>query len=563
MTIERRAAARDKFLAALRRLPGSWAFSTSRRIRFPTADGISTPRPPSRALSAMVAEGAAIIDVGGESTRPGHASVSAEEELRRVAPVLEALAEDFDAAVSIDTSKAAVAREAARLGACVINDIWGLQRDPGMADAVADTGSAVVVMHNRERADGTIDILDDVERFFERSLNLAAGAGVAVRPHSARSRHRLRQDAGAEPFLHLEPRPLPPLRRADPRRAFAQVVHRQDHRRRGRQPSPRHARRRHDCAHARRFGARVHDVAENRAALDIFKTLSAAAPAHTESAQGRRPGADRARARRQCRRQGRKPAPRAPRASPASRGSSSPRVSRLYRTAPWGKTDQDWFVNACALGLTRLAPEALLERMKALEVDLGRVSTERWGPRVIDIDLIAYDDVSLKSERLTLPHPELFNRAFVLVPLAEIAPDLVIAGVGWATRRAARARGRRVVAARLSGPATAFDSRWPRSSRTPTKRALLTTPPPRRIAAVNPARWIKKPMPAWSQTFTFLDGEWLEGNAPDHRRAHPRLLAGVERVRRRARLRGRDARSRQALRPPQPLGHSPCASSRR
>ena len=104
-------------------------------------------------------------------------------------------------------------------------------------------------------------------------------------------------------------------------------------------------------------------------------------------------------------------------------------VSRLYRTAPWGKTDQDWFVNACALGFTSLAPEALLARVKALEVELGRVAAERWGPRVIDIDLIAYDDVSLKTERLTLPHPELFNRAFVLVPLAEIAPDLVIGGV--------------------------------------------------------------------------------------------------------------------------------------
>jgi 2-amino-4-hydroxy-6-hydroxymethyldihydropteridine diphosphokinase len=104
-------------------------------------------------------------------------------------------------------------------------------------------------------------------------------------------------------------------------------------------------------------------------------------------------------------------------------------VSRLYRTAPWGKTDQDWFVNACALGLTSLKPEALLDRVKALEVELGRVATERWGPRVIDIDLIAYDDVSLKTERLTLPHPELFNRAFVLVPLAEIAPGLVIGGL--------------------------------------------------------------------------------------------------------------------------------------
>ena len=104
-------------------------------------------------------------------------------------------------------------------------------------------------------------------------------------------------------------------------------------------------------------------------------------------------------------------------------------VSRFYRTAPWGKTDQDWFVNACALGATRLAPEALLDRMKALERDLGRVSAERWGPRIIDIDIIAYGDVALKTERLTLPHPELFNRAFVLAPLADIAPDLTIAGV--------------------------------------------------------------------------------------------------------------------------------------
>ena len=103
-------------------------------------------------------------------------------------------------------------------------------------------------------------------------------------------------------------------------------------------------------------------------------------------------------------------------------------VSRLYRTAPWGKTDQDWFVNACALARTDLAPETLLDRVKALEAELGRKPGERWGPRVIDIDIIAYDDVELTGGRLTLPHPELFNRAFVLVPLAEIAPERVIGG---------------------------------------------------------------------------------------------------------------------------------------
>jgi len=104
-------------------------------------------------------------------------------------------------------------------------------------------------------------------------------------------------------------------------------------------------------------------------------------------------------------------------------------ASRLYQTPPWGKTDQAPFVNACAIALTRLAPEALLDRMKQLETALGRVPTERWGPRVIDIDILAYDDVVLSTDRLTLPHPELFNRAFVLVPLAEIAPDQTILGV--------------------------------------------------------------------------------------------------------------------------------------
>jgi 2-amino-4-hydroxy-6-hydroxymethyldihydropteridine diphosphokinase len=116
-------------------------------------------------------------------------------------------------------------------------------------------------------------------------------------------------------------------------------------------------------------------------------------------------------------------------------------VSRLYRTEPWGKTDQDWFVNACALALTSLAPERLLERLKALEVELGRTPTERWGPRVIDIDILAYGDLSLCQDGLTLPHPEMFNRAFVLIPLAEIAPDLVVGGrrVGAAAERLAGA----------------------------------------------------------------------------------------------------------------------------
>lgn len=102
--------------------------------------------------------------------------------------------------------------------------------------------------------------------------------------------------------------------------------------------------------------------------------------------------------------------------------------SSLYATPPWGVEDQPDFVNACALVETDLAPLELLAACKDLEVALGRVPGERWGPRLIDIDVLWMDGVSLESERLTLPHPRMTERAFVLVPLAEIAPDLVVGG---------------------------------------------------------------------------------------------------------------------------------------
>jgi 2-amino-4-hydroxy-6-hydroxymethyldihydropteridine diphosphokinase len=100
-----------------------------------------------------------------------------------------------------------------------------------------------------------------------------------------------------------------------------------------------------------------------------------------------------------------------------------------YRTPPWGVTDQPAFVNAVAAVSTALTPHALLARLQGCERALGRDrDRERhWGPRPIDLDLLAYDDVALHDPDLTLPHPHLFDRAFVLVPLAEIAADRVIA----------------------------------------------------------------------------------------------------------------------------------------
>lgn len=104
--------------------------------------------------------------------------------------------------------------------------------------------------------------------------------------------------------------------------------------------------------------------------------------------------------------------------------------SRLYRTPPWGVTDQDDFANACAGIATKLAPHALLARCQAIENAMGRVRTRHWGPRAIDVDILLMGDTRLDEPDLVIPHPRISERAFVLAPLAEIAPQLVILGLG-------------------------------------------------------------------------------------------------------------------------------------
>lgn len=101
-----------------------------------------------------------------------------------------------------------------------------------------------------------------------------------------------------------------------------------------------------------------------------------------------------------------------------------------YRTPPWGFVDQPPFINLCIAVETSLAPRDLLARAQAVELQLGRdrAHERRWGPRTADIDIIAYDDLAIDELGLTVPHPRLFERAFVLLPLAEIAPDLAVGG---------------------------------------------------------------------------------------------------------------------------------------
>ncbi|MGN8093252.1 dihydropteroate synthase [Methylobacterium sp. 22177] len=126
----------------------------------------------------LVAEGAAILDVGGESTRPGHVPVPAEEEQARVVPVIRAVAPRLPVPISIDTYKASTARVALEAGARIVNDVWGLQREPDIATVAAAHGAPVIIMHNRETIEPDLDIVADMLAFFERSLAIAHRAGL-------------------------------------------------------------------------------------------------------------------------------------------------------------------------------------------------------------------------------------------------------------------------------------------------------------------------------------------------------------------------------------------------
>lgn len=125
----------------------------------------------------MVADGAKIIDIGGESTRPGHDAVSEEEEISRVIPVIEALVRELDVAISIDTYKAKVAEAAILAGAHIINDVWGAKREPAIAEVAARLGVPILLMHNRDNTEYA-NFWPDVRKDLEESVQIAKDAGV-------------------------------------------------------------------------------------------------------------------------------------------------------------------------------------------------------------------------------------------------------------------------------------------------------------------------------------------------------------------------------------------------
>jgi dihydropteroate synthase len=180
--------------AALRLGAADWTLAKLLSTSRPSVMGILNVTPdsfsdggrffePTQALDharRMMAEGADIIDIGAESTRPygAAAPVPLDEEMRRLDPVLASIPE-LGLPVSIDTMKAKVAAFAVAAGASIVNDVWGLQRDPDMARVVAEHAVPVIIMHNREAADPAIDIMSDIAEFFRRSLEIADRAGIA------------------------------------------------------------------------------------------------------------------------------------------------------------------------------------------------------------------------------------------------------------------------------------------------------------------------------------------------------------------------------------------------
>ncbi|HZX21013.1 MAG TPA: dihydropteroate synthase [Clostridia bacterium] len=127
----------------------------------------------------MIEQGADIIDIGGESSRPGHTRISTREELERVIPVIERIAEETDAIISLDTIRSEVAEEGLKRGVHIINDIWGLQEDSRMAEVVARYDAPIIIMHNKQDTHYKDDIIEEMKRFFKKSVQIALDAGIS------------------------------------------------------------------------------------------------------------------------------------------------------------------------------------------------------------------------------------------------------------------------------------------------------------------------------------------------------------------------------------------------
>lgn len=368
-----------------------------------------------RHAEQLHAQGADLIDVGGESTRPGSSEVSGETESARVLPVISALA-GRGYLVSVDTRHAEVARRAVEAGASVINDVSGF-RDPAMRQVARGCDAGLVVMHmlgspkTMQHDPRYTDVVREVRAYLLERAALLEREGV--------ERERICLDPGPgfgktvehnvqllDRFDELCDAGYPVLA-ATSRKSFVGEVF-------GRpEPSGRVWPSVATAVEAVCRGAacvRVHDVAETRAALDALARPAHEAIVGMGSNQGNRVShlawaAERIDA--------------LPATSVTAR-------SPIYESAPAYYLDQPAFANAVLVVSTRLHPRVLLAELQRLELAAGRVRTFRNAPRPLDLDILDYAGTVCSGDDLVLPHPRLTERDFVVRPLLDVAPGFVL-----------------------------------------------------------------------------------------------------------------------------------------
>ena len=462
-----------------------------------------------RHAEAMIAEGADILDVGGESTRPGHTPVSAEEEAARVLPVIEALNSHFDVPISVDTFKASVAEVSLQAGADLVNDVWGLKYDPQMASVIAKYNAACCLMHNKEKAEYN-NFLVDMLAETQECVNIARRAGI--------SDEKIILDPGIgfgktyemnlEAMNHLElfqhlgfPVLLGTSRKSMIGLALDLPV---DQRVEGTIATSVIGVMK-GCAFVR-----VHDVKENKRAVQMTEANHGVFP--EENVLGQKfvisatlytstrtagltddltasihygevsqmitrfvqehtyklletvvenlarmllltlPSLQKVTLKIEK--------PWAPVGLPLK--TVSVEITREWHTAyialgsnlgdkqkylddavqgladtedciveqvsdylvtePYGGVEQDVFLNGALKLRTLLTPEELLDRLHELEQAAHRERIVHWGPRTLDLDILLYDQMIIDTPVLHVPHIDMENRDFVLIPLTELAP---------------------------------------------------------------------------------------------------------------------------------------------
>ena len=371
----------------------------------------------------MLNEGAAIIDVGGESTRPGSDEVSIGEEIDRVIDVVRVLS-DEGVCVSIDTRHAEVARAAIDMGASIINDVSGF-RDPAMVKVATECDAGLVVMHMKgepktmQNDPQYEDVVAEVRDYLRNRAAELEAAGIAhdricIDPGPGFGKtpsQTLEMVRNYHEFARLGY----PLMAAFSRKSFIGYAYHIDN------PAERDAASAAEALLACELGAsvvRTHNVAMTVEALKDLRPLVVLSLGCNIALVGN-PGEEQEGKIAQLN-------------QAITQLCSLPDsqiidISSFYSSEPAYYEDQEEFVNAIVLMRCGVAPRELLDYLHAIENSLGRVRTIANGPRTCDIDIVDYQMYVVDSDVLTLPHPRILERDFVVKPLMELRPNFVFA----------------------------------------------------------------------------------------------------------------------------------------